>query len=465
MKVLLSTIISFIFTCSLVAQQVTVTGTAPGAEKKTIRLLTWGDLITFVEKPVAQTTIDSTGSFSMTFNLPSTSYIAVSIDLHRSELYMQPGSAYEMKIAPINYTDNLEVNPFILSQNLEIELVNPGQDELNVWIRAYDDKYNQFLLDHFNALYLERKKTWLDTFQLQVNNLYAWVHQPYLQNYIRYKTAGLEQIAHAKSQADLAKTYFIDQPILYENVEYMQFFNNFFTKYLPVTSNVLRKIDLNPIIRGPKPYPALMKTLASDTILRNEQLRELVLLKGLYELFYADKESQDYIIGILGTIKLESKVEKNRAIAENMYKKVTQLRSGTEAPEFTLVGRKNDERISLKDFAGKPVVLNFWTTFCEGCLAEMELEVPIYEKYKDKVVFASICADKYWIKMNYYAMVKPEFAWVLLHYSDNTDLLVDYNVRSYPLYLIIDRDGDIYRYPAPMPSEGLEAVIEELIQQ
>jgi len=77
----------------------------------------------------------------------------------------------------------------------------------------------------------------------------------------------------------------------------------------------------------------------------------------------------------------------------------------------------------------------------------------------------SICADKYWIQMNYYAMVKPQYAWTLLHFSDNTDVLVDYNVRSYPLYFLIDEHGDIFRYPAPMPSEGLEAAIEEMLQQ
>jgi len=462
-KILFPFILLFIFISGVVAQQVTISGSAPGAEEKTIKLVTWGDMITFIEEPVAQTTIDSLGNFTMSFELPSTSYIAIAIDLHRAELYMQPNMSYQLKIARINYKDNLEVNPFILSENLEIELINPGENELNIWINAYDDKYNQFLLDHFNALYLERKKNYLDTFQLQVNRLYYGINQPYFQNYIRYKTAGLEQIARAKSQYDLAKTYFIDQPILYKNVEYMQFFNNYFTKYLTVTSNILRKINLISVIKGPDSYPALMKKLAADSVLKNENLRELVLLKGLFELFYADPELQEYIIGILATIRQESPFENNRVVAADMYDKVTKLRSGTKAPEFNLRGRETDGWKSLEDFKGKPVVVNFWTTFCEGCLAEMELQVPLYEKYKDQVEFVSICVDRYWIQMNYFAMVKPEFAWWLLHYSGNTDLLIDYEVKTYPLYLVIDKQGDIYQFPALHPSEGLEQVIESLI--
>ena len=445
------------------SQQVSLTGSAVGAEGKTIRLITWGDLITFTEEKVAEAVIDTMGNFAMTFNLAATSYISVAIDLHRSDLFMQPGLTYRMKLAPINYTDNLEVNPFILSQNLEIELFNPGDNELNIWINAYNDKYNQFLLDNFNVLYLERKKNYLDTFRLQVNGWYRGIDQPYFQNYMRYKTAGLEQIAHAQNTYNLARTYFIDKPILYNNVEYMQFFNNYFTRYLTASSDILRKIDIKAIIKRTSPYPNLMKTMAADSVLRNDTFRELVLLKGLFELFYSNQELEDPIIEIFKTIIRESPQEMNRVIASNMLAKVTKLRHGTPAPGFSLMGRTKDQFLSLNEFRGKPVVINFWTTFCQGCLAEMELEVLLYEKYKDQVEFISISADRYWIKMNYFAQIKPEFAWTLLHFSDNTDLLVDYEVRTYPLYVVIDKEGNIVRAPAPGPSEGLEQVIEELI--
>lgn len=460
----LLSLITLILLCSSgFSQSVTVTGSAVGAEGKVVRLIASSDLITFTESRVAETTIDTMGNFSMSFDLPSITLITVAIDLHRADLYMEPGKSYRMKLAPINYTDNLEVNPFILSQNLQIELINPGDNELNTTIWAYDEKYNQFLLDHFNALYLERKKIYLDTFRLQVNSLFEENGQPYFQNYIRYKTAGLEQIAHASGQYNLAKVYFIDQPILYNNTEYMQFFTNYFTKYLTAISDILRKIDLTPIIKGVTPYPKLMKTLAADSVLKNEDLRELVLLKGLFELFYTNQDLQEPVITIFDTISQQSPREMHRLIAANMKAKVTKLRHGTPAPAFTLTGRTKDKSHSLKDFLGKPVVLNFWTTYCQGCLAEMELQVPLYEKYKDQVEFVSICVDKYWVKMKYFAMIKPELAWTLLHFSDNTDLLVDYEVRSYPLYVVIDKDGMIVKAPAPNPGEGLEKVIEELI--
>jgi len=445
------------------AQQVTLSGSAQGAEGKSIRVTAWSDLITFTESRMADIPIDTMGNFAITFDLSETMLITLSIDLHKSTLYMEPGKSYYINLAPINYTDNQEINPFIQSQNLQVRLLNQGQSELNNMIWAYDGQYNQFLLKHFNALYLERKKNYLDTFRLQVNNQFNVIGYPYFENYIIYKTAGLEQIARAMSQNNLAKKYFIDTPILYQNTEYMQFFNNFFTKYLTASSDILRKIDFTPIIKGVDPYPKLMKSLATDSVLQHRELRELVLLKGLYELYYTNKDLQDPIITLFDTISRQSSTEANRLIALNMKNKVTKLRPGTPAPPFTLIGRTTDQTLSLKDFLGKPVVLNFWTTYCEGCLAEMELEVSLYEKYKDQVEFVSICIDKYWVKMKYFALVKPELAWTLLHFAGDTDLLVDYEVRSYPLYVVIDREGNIVQAPAPNPSEGLEKVIEELI--
>lgn len=45
---------------------------------------------------------------------------------------------------------------------------------------------------------------------------------------------------------------------------------------------------------------------------------------------------------------------------------------GGTAPAFTLTST-DGEKVSLSDFAGKPVVINFWATYCPPCKAEMPL--------------------------------------------------------------------------------------------
>lgn len=58
------------------------------------------------------------------------------------------------------------------------------------------------------------------------------------------------------------------------------------------------------------------------------------------------------------------------------------VKIGQPAPDFTLRSLKG-EAVSLADFAGQPLLINFWATWCPPCRAEMPLLQQAYEKYKD----------------------------------------------------------------------------------
>jgi thiol-disulfide isomerase/thioredoxin len=211
-------------------------------------------------------------------------------------------------------------------------------------------------------------------------------------------------------------------------------------------------------------YPNLMKTLAQDSILKKPQLRELVLLKNLMEMFNMQGYNQESILSLLETISKESIYDGNKVVASDIIKFLTHLRTGTPAPSFTLQDMDHKE-ISLKDFKGKPVVLNFWTTYCQGCLSEMDLLKPVYDKFKDKISFVSISADNQFQKMVYFVSLKKDFSWIFLHIGDQLQLLIDYDVRTYPLYVIIDEQGKIYKCPADMPSSGLETTLDKMLSK
>ncbi|HXR17640.1 MAG TPA: TlpA disulfide reductase family protein [Terriglobales bacterium] len=69
-------------------------------------------------------------------------------------------------------------------------------------------------------------------------------------------------------------------------------------------------------------------------------------------------------------------------------------RIGTAAPGFTV--QDDDRKISLTDYRGKVVVLNFWASWCAPCVEEMPSLVQLNERFKDKgitVVGVSIDVD------------------------------------------------------------------------
>ena len=63
------------------------------------------------------------------------------------------------------------------------------------------------------------------------------------------------------------------------------------------------------------------------------------------------------------------------------------------APDFTVLDREGNP-VKLSDFAGKPVVLNFWASWCGPCKSEMPDFQEAYEKYDGEVVFIMVnCTD------------------------------------------------------------------------
>jgi len=52
-------------------------------------------------------------------------------------------------------------------------------------------------------------------------------------------------------------------------------------------------------------------------------------------------------------------------------------------PDFSLLNPAG-QKISLKDFRGKTVFLNFWATWCVPCREEMPAMEKLYQEYKDK---------------------------------------------------------------------------------
>jgi peroxiredoxin len=446
----------------ILAQPVKITGTAPGAEGKRIEVIISTDLITGLEKKITQATVDSTASFSLTVNTPNTISVSLSIGFHRGELFLEPGSSYLVSIGELNYNDIQEINPFEEAQSLEITLKGNKPDELNSLIQSFNRDYNVFVLENFNFLYRDKDKARLDTFRIRTTRKYPNIKKAYFSDYIRYKLASLEQVANVMGKSPMVKKYFSDSPILYDNVEYMDFFKEFFSKYITTTSRPLKFLNYTGMLNGPNSYPVLMKALEADTLLRNSQLRELVLLRDLMEMYDDPLFKQESIQATLSSISKDSKFAENKVIAEDLIKYLTRLRYGSAAPKFTLPDR-NKKKVSLDDFKGKPVLLTFWTTYCQSCLSEMELLKPLYDQYHDRINFISISADKEFLKMTLFLNLKKDFKWTFLHVGDDYDLLRDYDVRSFPLFVLIDSQGRIVKYPADLPDSGLELSLERLL--
>ena len=60
-----------------------------------------------------------------------------------------------------------------------------------------------------------------------------------------------------------------------------------------------------------------------------------------------------------------------------------------EFPNITVFD-KDGKEVNLTDFRGKPVVLNFWASWCGPCRSEMQDFNEVYNEMKDEVYFVMV---------------------------------------------------------------------------
>lgn len=63
------------------------------------------------------------------------------------------------------------------------------------------------------------------------------------------------------------------------------------------------------------------------------------------------------------------------------------------APDFSMTSFEGEE-LKLSDFAGKPIILNFWAEWCPPCVAELPLLQAAYEQYGSEVQFMTVALER-----------------------------------------------------------------------
>ena len=97
----------------------------------------------------------------------------------------------------------------------------------------------------------------------------------------------------------LFKEYLTGNEIPLENLAYMQFFNEFFNRYIQSANSKIPNDKLFEFINEKPDYLLLLDFLGKDPILVNEIIRELVLIKNLAEMFNIVGFNKDNIIKLL----------------------------------------------------------------------------------------------------------------------------------------------------------------------
>ena len=117
-------------------------------------------------------------------------------------------------------------------------------------------------------------------------------------------------------------------------------------------------------------------------------------------------------------------------------------RVGSAAPDFTV--RDSDRTVTLSQFKGQILVLNFWATWCPPCVEEMPSLVRMQQRMQSKavtVLAVSIDVDE----SNYRRFLKDHNVNLLTVRDPDQKTNSLYGTSKFPETYIIDRQGVVRR--------------------
>lgn len=152
------------------------------------------------------------------------------------------------------------------------------------------------------------------------------------------------------------------------------------------------------------------------------------------------------------------------AIGNSLFTSGTALKVGDKPPGFKLADLNNEVH-DWEDYAGKPVILNFWGTFCPPCRDEMPALQKQYDKWSAQglqLLGINLSEDKLTVR-RFVEQVETKFP-ILLDKEKKTER--KFGLKQYPTTFFISADGKIQDIivGGPISEEEIELRVKRLLQ-
>jgi len=449
--------------CSLHAQQVIISGLAPSYTGEKLVFYDYPDWITGYEEAAGKCTVDSTGNFRIQIDLKTIKQIVVNLGVYKGYFFAEPGMSYKLVLPEKKEKSQQDIlNPYFEPEEIHLGIQDLKDNDLNLLVQMFDNTFYPYFNKHVDNLYAR-------TDDIQVQSDISSMEQPfrnsgnqYFNDYRRYRYAMLNLFANQQKVQRLSDEYFNNQPVLYDNPAYGDLFNRVFDKYFMFfgRSDSGKKIYRN--INQEHSLDSLLKTLKETAHFSNDTLTELVILKQIHDEYYSSNFSRSGLLEILDSLAAGTNNERHHQLCVRIRQKLISLQAGYTPPQFELISVSGDT-VKLSDFSGEYVYLNFCTCQSYACLNEFNLLRQIKQKYKEKLAVVTVITDPADENLIQF-LQKNTYDWTFLYYNNHPEILREYDIRTYPTYFLIGKDGKLIQSPAPSPSENFELKLFEIMR-
>jgi len=460
---ILGLLISASFSLSF-SRNVILHGNAPSYAGCEIVFNRYTDWITKGEEEIGRCPVDTNGDFTVSLDLEQITFVFSHLGIYKAFLYAEPDKSYEI-LLPERTDKNPEdeLNPYFIESRIQLGTADVSADDINFMIRMFNDAYNPYYNKHIINFINNDDFSELNADIERLEKPFAGSGNGFFNRYREYRYGLLRHLAYQQKSKSISEEYFRKKPVLFNNPAFMELFTQVYDKYFVFFGMTDKGSRIYNDINTLESYDDLKNTLLKDNVFYNDTIVELVILLNIYNEFYSDNFSRTGLLAVLDTLIIHTGVEQNRQIGETIKAKITRLLSGYYPPAFELYDADSNI-VGLDDLKGKYVYLNFCTSLSYTCLGEFELLKGLYERYKEKLEIVTIDVEAHHTAFKDFQKNK-NWNWKFLYYSNQPQILKDYDIRAYPTYFLIGPDGKLIYSPSPSPAENFEAYLVKAMKE
>jgi hypothetical protein len=455
---LLPLLLSFCYVLN--GQIVSIKGSGPGYKNVELKIFTQTDPITRRFKPLTTVRCDENGKFSCEPDCQGKPVIYIKAGIYDFRLLVKAGENYELLLPDYNpKTLSEEQDPFFIESELIPEVVNNVND-INNLIRIFDSGYNPVFNFVAESVFRNYKK---DEIQKNISKLdkFSESKSPWYDEYVKSRMIMLGLVASGSKQTQTDALQYINSRFSLTNQGLTDLADQMFTGYFKtISAGSLKSLfDRSIAIAS---FTDMESVILADNKITNRELADYVILLNLNTGYYEHDLPGENVRKIMTLAKSQSESEHIRNIASELLLRINSTLPGHAPPDFSLLSNSG-KMLSMKDFRGKYLLLGFVRSDDMASIPELGIIKMWQNKYSNDLQVVTVLANKNF-KSASEILEKRGFNWTILDGSDSDDLNFTYDLKMYPTFLLLDREGRIISDPCPYPSENLEQVIKNIIR-
>lgn len=399
-------------------------------------------------------------STSITLNKPRFKYLI--LGENRKKIFLNSNYSLKLLVDEKNFEHSLKFTGVGANENIILDSISVAVNKVDkkfiynatadIAVKYVDSLFNEYQ-KHFDKLI---SSTQVDPLFIEFERIS-----------LTYNAASVKlQIGLQNDIKDPAYYSFLKR-LDFENDNYIDIpeYKGFLNTYLSVqTNNILGGKDSADNSPNEKYLDALLLSIQK---FKNKKIREYFIFEKIS--LYMENDLIDDLAKYqkyFTTYNSDSIYAKKMQINYSINVKKNILTPGKYAPEFTLVDMDSNE-VSLKNFKGKYVYIDFWATWCHPCLEEFPDYIKLQSDYKNKdIAFIRISLDDDKNKWRRFSKEdKDKKGNLYAEKGMSSEVSKAYQIKFVPVFVLIDKDGKIILHRAEPPSSnGIRSTLDSLLR-